>query len=66
MFIESSGGNGSYINMGSVSRLTNGANGTFSLKSDRMICRKMALGGALYLWFDEYHKILPNYCGQLR
>lgn len=49
MLIESNGGNGSYITMGSVSWLINGANGTFSLKSDKIICRKIGRGGVLYL-----------------
>lgn len=49
MFTESCGGNGSYIKIGSVSLLMNGASGTFSLKSDKMICRSIALGGVLYL-----------------
>lgn len=48
-FIESLGGSGSYIRIGSVSLLMNGASGTFSLKSDKMICRRIARGGVLYL-----------------
>lgn len=47
MFIESIGGSGSYIRIGSVSLLIKGASGTFSLKSDKMMCRKIAFGGDL-------------------
>lgn len=49
MLIESSGGSGSYINTGSVSFLINWASGTFSLKSDSTMCRRMARGGFMYL-----------------